>query len=93
MGPEKELFALTKAVEFRPCAAATLKACALIGLHMITEEAASLSLSDTNSVEKLCHEHRKERSSVSNGRRGSQIFLFFFFWHSCRRNPQECKPR
>ena len=45
MGPEKELFALTMAVEFRPCAAETLKACALIGLHMITEEAASLSLS------------------------------------------------
>ena len=33
---KKEPFALTKAVEFRPSVAAeTLKACALIGLHMI----------------------------------------------------------
>ena len=33
---------LTKAVEFRPCVTAeTLKACALISLHMIAEEATS----------------------------------------------------
>ena len=40
----KEPFVLTKAVEFRPCVTAeTLKVCALIGLHMIAEEATSLS--------------------------------------------------
>ena len=40
-GPHGELFFLikTKAVEFRPCVTAeTLKACALIGLHMVAEE-------------------------------------------------------
>ena len=43
---KKEPFVPTKAVEFRPCIAAeTLKACALIGLHVIAEEATSLSLS------------------------------------------------
>ena len=36
----------TKAVEFRPCVtAATLRACALFGLHMIAEDAASSSFS------------------------------------------------
>ena len=42
---EKEPFVLTKAVEFRPCVTAeALKACALIGLHMVAEEATSSSL-------------------------------------------------
>ena len=44
---EKEPFGLTKAVEFRPCVSAeTLKACALIGLHKITEDATSSSFND-----------------------------------------------
>ena len=39
---KKDPFVLTEAVEFRPgVAAKTLKACALIGLHMILEEATS----------------------------------------------------
>ena len=43
---KEELYVLTKVVEFRPCVTAkTLEACALIGLHMITEEATSSSSS------------------------------------------------
>ena len=48
---KKEPIVLTKAVEFRLCVAAeTLKACALIGLHMIAEEATSSSLKGTSPV-------------------------------------------
>ena len=42
----KELLVVTKAVEVRPCVAAErMKACALIGLHMVAEEATSSSCS------------------------------------------------
>ena len=41
---EVEPLVLTKAMEFRPLAAAEiLKACALIGLHLLAEEDASVS--------------------------------------------------
>ena len=46
---EKEPFVLTMEVEFRPCVAAeTLKACALVGLHMMAEESALWPDSDSS---------------------------------------------